>query len=219
MAKRTKKLKPKDQAWVDARRRFHLSHAHIQMARELGMNPKKFGGLANHKQEPWKVPLPDFIEGLYFKSFSKTRPDQVRSIEQMVADNERKRAARKARKQAERERQAVEASAPEDRSGVPFQRSPDDKLQSSADVHSAVALSDLSRRMVASRGQLDTTPGGRNTFRVASAATSSVACRRIPGRGGQGRPRQKKAAREPPSLESYRLDRAAKCQAPANQVR
>jgi len=27
------------------------------MARELGMNPKKLGGKANHQQEPWKVPV------------------------------------------------------------------------------------------------------------------------------------------------------------------
>jgi hypothetical protein len=32
-------LKP----WIEARRRFRLSHMHIQMARELGMNPKKLG--------------------------------------------------------------------------------------------------------------------------------------------------------------------------------
>jgi hypothetical protein len=33
-----------------------------QMARELGLNPKKFGSLANTKQEPQKVPLSEFIE-------------------------------------------------------------------------------------------------------------------------------------------------------------
>jgi len=46
------------QVWMDARKRFHLSHAQIQMARELGLNPKKLGKLANENQEPWKVPLP-----------------------------------------------------------------------------------------------------------------------------------------------------------------
>ena len=51
MAKRKKNLSPKYQPWVDTRKRFHLSHAHIQMARELGMNPKRFGGKANHKQK------------------------------------------------------------------------------------------------------------------------------------------------------------------------
>jgi hypothetical protein len=56
----------KYQRWIDARKRYHLSHAHIQLARELGLNPKKFGGLANTKQEPWKLPLPEYIEELYF---------------------------------------------------------------------------------------------------------------------------------------------------------
>jgi len=47
------------------------------MARELGMNPKKFGSLANHKLEKWKAPLPEFIEELYIKRFRKERPDVI----------------------------------------------------------------------------------------------------------------------------------------------
>jgi hypothetical protein len=73
MAKK-KNLSPKYQVWIDARKKFKLSHAHIQMARELGLNPKKFGSLANHKQEPWKEPLPDFIESLYYKRLKKEKP-------------------------------------------------------------------------------------------------------------------------------------------------
>ena len=68
------------------------------MARELGMNPKKFGKLDNHKQEPWKVPLPIFIEDLYFKRFGKDRPENLRSIEQMVKDKKKKQLDRKQRK-------------------------------------------------------------------------------------------------------------------------
>ena len=52
----------------------------IQMARELVMNPKKFGSLANYKQEPWKAPLPDFIEDIYFKTFKKDKPDIVKKL-------------------------------------------------------------------------------------------------------------------------------------------
>lgn len=74
----------KYQAWIDARRKFHLSHAHIQMARELGLNPRKFGKLGNYRQEPWKTPLPVFIEDLYFKRFGKRRPDEVKSIEEII---------------------------------------------------------------------------------------------------------------------------------------
>ncbi len=85
-----KKLSPKYQVWIDARKKFKLSHAHIQMARELGLNPKKFGKLANHKQETWKAPLPDFIERIYFKHFKKEKPENARSIEQLVKDKNKK---------------------------------------------------------------------------------------------------------------------------------
>lgn len=71
--------------WIEARRRYRLSHAQVQMARELGLNPKKFGKLANHDQEPWKLPLPEFIEECYWKRFKKDRPDRVLSIEDVAA--------------------------------------------------------------------------------------------------------------------------------------
>ena len=76
--------------WIEVRKRYHLSDMHIQMARELGLNPKKFGGLANHQQERWKAPLPEFIEELYLKRFGKERPDVVRSIEQLVEEQKKK---------------------------------------------------------------------------------------------------------------------------------
>jgi hypothetical protein len=65
------------------------------MARELGMNPKKLGKLDNHDQEPWKLPLPAFIEHLYVKRFGRERPDIVRSIEERVRLDEQKKAARR----------------------------------------------------------------------------------------------------------------------------
>jgi len=96
-----KNLSSKYQPWVEARERFHLSHAHIQMARELGLNPRKFGGLANNRQEPWKAPLPVFIADLYRKRFGKDRPDDVRPLEDILADRKRKEAVRKAARQQE----------------------------------------------------------------------------------------------------------------------
>lgn len=44
---------------------YHLTDVQIQMVRELGMIPRKFRSLANHKQEKWKAPMADFIEELY----------------------------------------------------------------------------------------------------------------------------------------------------------
>jgi len=84
--------------WIDVRKRYHLTDAQIQMARELGLNTHKFGKLANEKQEPWKKPLPEFIEEIYFKRFRKRQPNVVRSIEQLVQDQREKKAERKARK-------------------------------------------------------------------------------------------------------------------------
>jgi hypothetical protein len=90
MAKKDK-IPEKYRVWIDARKKHKLSHAHIQMARELGMNPKKFGSLDNHKQEPWKAHLPEFIKDLYFKRFGKPTPDNVRPIEQMVYEKKMKK--------------------------------------------------------------------------------------------------------------------------------
>jgi len=86
------------QLWIEARRKFRLSHAHVQMAFELGLNPKKLGKLNNHHQEPWKLPLPDFIVKLYRKRCGKDRPDTVRSIEEMAAAKRAKKLAKKAKK-------------------------------------------------------------------------------------------------------------------------
>ena len=52
MAKKKKKAPDNLQIWIDARKKYQLSHAQVQMARELGLNPRKFGGIANYKQEP-----------------------------------------------------------------------------------------------------------------------------------------------------------------------
>ncbi len=70
------------------------------MARELGMNPRKLGGLANHHQEPWKAPLPIFIEHLYQKRFGKAAPDRVLSIEDRVREIAAKKAQRRERRHA-----------------------------------------------------------------------------------------------------------------------
>src|SRR6266498_1561457 len=97
-----KALPPQMQAWIDARHRHRLSHAHVQMARELRMNPKKLGKIDNHRQEPWKTPLPQFIEHLYSKRFGRPAPDVVTSIEDHARQTELKKAGRKATRAAKR---------------------------------------------------------------------------------------------------------------------
>lgn len=89
-----RRIPEKHRAWIDARKRHKLTHAQVQMARELGMNPKKLGGLDNQRQEPWKLPLAQFIEECYRKRFGKLLSGAP-SIEQRLKILERKKAAKR----------------------------------------------------------------------------------------------------------------------------
>jgi hypothetical protein len=91
MAKKKDPIPQNLRSWIKARQKYRLTHAQVHMARELGMNPKKFDSLANHGQEPWKMPLPKFIEECYRKRFSKPQPDDTRSIEERVEAKAAKR--------------------------------------------------------------------------------------------------------------------------------
>jgi len=86
--------------WVEARNKYRLTHAQVKMARELGLNPKKFNTLSNPR-EPWKLTLPAYIEALYFKHFKRKIPEDARSIEQLVRDKALKKAQRRQAKLGE----------------------------------------------------------------------------------------------------------------------
>ena len=61
-----KKLKTpsKLNPWFEARKRYRLTDVQVQMARELGLNPKKCGKYASNKNQPWKSSLGEFIEDM-----------------------------------------------------------------------------------------------------------------------------------------------------------
>jgi hypothetical protein len=94
---------------LPGRNRHHLSHAHVQMARELGINPKRLGGLDNHRQEHWKAALPVFIEELY--RFGRARPEFVLSIEEHARLQEKKKAGKREARLRRREAAAAEVGA------------------------------------------------------------------------------------------------------------
>ena len=126
-------------AWIDARRRHHLSHAHVQMARELGMNPRRLGGLDNHRQERWKAPLPIFIEDLYLERFGRERPEVVRSIEEWFRQQEMKKVAKRAAKR--RRRQALtEAAAVPDKPVTPAAPAVEPRATARADSAGRMSL-------------------------------------------------------------------------------
>ena len=113
MAKKKKKPNQKMQAWIDARWRHRLSHAQVQMARELGMNPRKLGKMDNHHQERWKMPLQQYIEHLYFKRFGKQRPDAVLAIEEKIRRDEESEARRREAKLLRRQAGEAEEAKPD----------------------------------------------------------------------------------------------------------
>ncbi len=98
-------------AWIEARDQHRLSHAHVQMARELGLNPRNLGKMTSNPDEPWKIPLPQFLEQLYLKRFEKAEPDKVLSIEEYAREAAAKKAARKAANAVDPERQARRKAA------------------------------------------------------------------------------------------------------------
>lgn len=57
-------------AWRDAKKLCRLSGRQVDMARSLGMNPKKLPRLRPSPQQRWKLPVGAFIEECYRKRFS-----------------------------------------------------------------------------------------------------------------------------------------------------
>ena len=89
--------------WITVQKKHRLSDIHVQMARELGLNPDKLGKIDNHRQETWKAPLPQFIEEIYFKRFKKEHPDTVKPLKQILKELEMKKEAKKKAKKERRE--------------------------------------------------------------------------------------------------------------------
>jgi len=77
------------------------------------MNPKKLGGLNNHRQEPWKVPLQEFIAELYLRRFGRSQPEALMTIEEIA----RKQWERKQERRAQR---AAARTIPENQDEPPF---------------------------------------------------------------------------------------------------
>jgi hypothetical protein len=62
-----------EEAWRNAKKLCRLSSRQVEMARALGMNPKKLPGLRPSPQQRWKLPVGAFIEECYRKRFGELR--------------------------------------------------------------------------------------------------------------------------------------------------
>ena len=92
---------------MEAQKCHRLTDIQVQMARELGFKPDSLRKVDNHKQEPWKTPLPQYIENLYEKRFKREKPEIVKSLKQQLIEDETRCAAKKKAKDARRAEKAV----------------------------------------------------------------------------------------------------------------
>lgn len=97
--------------WMVAQKRHRLSDKQVQMARELGLNPDKLGKIDNHRQEPWKAPLPQFIEHIYFKRFKREEPETVKPLKQILKEMETKKTLQKEKKEERRKQRALSSDS------------------------------------------------------------------------------------------------------------
>lgn len=109
--------------WIVVQKKHRLSDTHVQMARELGLNPDKLGKIDNHRQESWKAPLPEFIEEIFYKRFKKERPDVVKPLKQILKEQEIKDKAKKKEKEKRRKEHEQEQINNGTDEVLPFQSS------------------------------------------------------------------------------------------------
>lgn len=64
-----------EEAWRNAKKVCRLNARQLEMARALGMNPKKLSGLRPSPQQRWKLPVGEFIEARYWKRFGGNPSD------------------------------------------------------------------------------------------------------------------------------------------------
>ena len=62
-----------EEAWRNAKKVCRLNARQVEMARVLGMNPKKLPGLRPSPQQRWKLPVGEFIEQRYWKRLGHPR--------------------------------------------------------------------------------------------------------------------------------------------------
>ena len=70
-----------DEAWTNAKKICQLTARQVEMARALGMNPRKLPRLRPSPQQRWKLPVGKFIEERYRKRFGDPRDQDPRGPE------------------------------------------------------------------------------------------------------------------------------------------
>ena len=63
----------KNQLWAEAKRRCHLSNEALEMAKEMGLNPKSLIKNIPSPKQQWKAPVEVWIRDMYDQRQEKAR--------------------------------------------------------------------------------------------------------------------------------------------------
>jgi len=96
------KLNKKELEWAEVRQRFSLTHAQVQMGRELEILPRSLAKLTD-------IPVPTYLERQYLEQFGRPAPKVVTSIEERAKQEQKDNAMEK----LEGKKLARKAAAPE----------------------------------------------------------------------------------------------------------
>ncbi|MBT2690141.1 hypothetical protein J7I93_18390 [Bacillus sp. ISL-47] len=87
--------KKNSEAWSEAKKRFRLNEADIQMAKELGMSRKSLLKNIPAPNQQWKTPVKEWVRDLYENKFGKVLDDkpaektvEKRKTKQAILDKE-----------------------------------------------------------------------------------------------------------------------------------
>lgn len=63
--------KRREAEWAEAKRRCRLNAETLQMAKELGLNPRSLIKNVPSKSQPWKIPVAVWVRALYARRGEK----------------------------------------------------------------------------------------------------------------------------------------------------
>lgn len=82
------KLNNKEKEWVDARQRYGLTHAQVQMGRELEILPRSLAKLTD-------ITVPEYVQQLYLERFGLAEPAVVVTVENRAKQEQKDNAMEK----------------------------------------------------------------------------------------------------------------------------
>lgn len=76
--KKKKQQNKKDKLWAEAKRRCRLNAKDVRMAKEMGLNPRSLIKNIPSRNEPWKLPVKNWIREMYQKRQEKATKRKLR---------------------------------------------------------------------------------------------------------------------------------------------